>query len=284
MAVLTMKELTKHYGKARGVENLSMSVEEGEILGFIGPNGAGKSTTIRCIMNLLNKSSGEIYFEGKPLYKNDRASYGQIGYLPSEIRLYSNLTGAEMLRYNASFYPAGTMEKAGKLAERLQFDTAKKLSALSLGNGKKLGLILSLMHSPRLVVMDEATSGLDPLVQDTVYGIIREEQAAGTSFLFSSHNLSEVKKLCDRIAILREGHLLRLSPTKELTEQRAVRVRLEAEEAPPVDLGFVREGDGYTALFTGEMNQLLASLQTLHLRRLTIEEPELEEIFLHYYQ
>ncbi|MEA4965809.1 MAG: ABC transporter ATP-binding protein [Oscillospiraceae bacterium] len=284
MSILEIQNLTKRYGKARGVEALSMTVEPGEILGFIGPNGAGKSTTIRCVMNLLHKNEGEILFEGTPLRQNDTAAYAKIGYLPSEIRLYDTLTGEQMLRYNASFYEGGAMEKAHALAERLQFDPAKKLSALSLGNGKKLGVILCLMHSPTLVVMDEATSGLDPLVQESVYEIIREERAAGTSFLFSSHNLSEVKKLCDRVAILREGRLLRLAPMKELTERNAVRVRLESEDAPDPSLGFTREGGGYTALYTGDMNHLVAALGGLRLHRLTIEEPELEEIFLHYYE
>lgn len=284
MAILTIQNLNKSYGKARGVIDLSLSVEQGEILGFIGPNGAGKSTTIRCVMNLLHQNSGEILFDGQPLLRGDTAAYAQIGYLPSEIHLYSHMTGEEMLRYNASFYAPGSMEKAQLLCRRLDFDTHKKLRTLSLGNSKKLGLILSLMHSPCLVIMDEATSGLDPLVQEEVYAILREERAGGTGFLFSSHNLGEVKKLCDRVAIIREGKLIRTAPTAELMDSHVVRVRIITDDIPDPTLGFQKEGDSYAALYTGSFNTLLDTLRCCRLKRLVIEEPELEEIFLHYYQ
>ncbi|NLU23921.1 MAG: ABC transporter ATP-binding protein [Clostridiales bacterium] len=284
MSILTIQNLQKTYGKARGVTDLSLSVEKGEILGFIGPNGAGKSTTIRCIMNLLNKNSGEIFFEGKPLLRGDTTAYAQIGYLPSEIHLYDNMTGEEMLLYNASFYAPGSLERAEDLCRRLSFDKKKRLRALSLGNGKKLGLILALMHAPRLVIMDEATSGLDPLIQEEVYAILREEKLRGTSFLFSSHNLGEVKKLCDRVAIIREGTLIRTAPTAELTEGSVTRVRIATDDLPDPALHFIREGDTYTTLYTGDPNELIAHLGTCRLKRLIIEEPDLEEIFLHYYQ
>ncbi len=270
--MLKITNLKKYYGQARGTDDVSFSVKKGEIFGYIGPNGAGKSTTIRCIMNLINKDGGSIEFNGKELIKNDVKAYEQIGYLPSEPALYKELKVIDMLKYNDSFYKQDTMPKALALAKKLQLDTDKKIEELSLGNTKKVGIILSLMHDPKLVIMDEATSGLDPLMQEEVYKIILEEKAQGTTFLFSSHNLLEVKKLCDTVGIIKDGKIIKLAPTNNLTATEVYKVK------------YVENGKETSLIYKDDINILIKELSEKKLEKLLIEEPDLEEIFMHYYE
>ena len=167
--ILEIKNLTKYYGKALGVENLSFSLMEGEVFGFIGPNGAGKSTTIRSILNLINKNEGQVLINGKSFDKNDTELKKLIGYLPSEIHLYEDLTVKEMLDYHESFYEKNIHKRRQDLAKKLKLDESKKIEDLSLGNLKKLGIILALMHEPKILILDEPTSGLDPIIQQVFF-------------------------------------------------------------------------------------------------------------------
>jgi len=208
--ILEIKNLTKYYDKVLGVKDLSLSLEEGEIFGFIGPNGAGKSTTIRSIMNLINKTSGTILINGEELTKDNINLKQQIGYLPSEINLYEDLTVKEMLDYHESFYKKNIHKRRKELVKKLKLDESKKIEDLSLGNSKKLGIILSLMHSPKLLILDEPTSGLDPIMQETFSNLLKEEKEKGTTILYSTHILSEVSKICDRVGIIKEGNLLKI--------------------------------------------------------------------------
>ncbi|MBP3799451.1 MAG: ABC transporter ATP-binding protein, partial [Bacilli bacterium] len=194
--VLEVKKLKKYYGKIRGVEDVSLSIKKGEIYGFIGPNGAGKSTTIRTIMGLINKTSGNIYINGKELDKNDIETKKIIGYLPSEINLYDDMTVKDILNYHESFYDKDISKKRKELVKLLRLDEKKKIEDLSLGNQKKVGIVLALMHEPEILILDEATSGLDPIMQNIFYELILEEKKKGTTILYSSHILSEVSKIC----------------------------------------------------------------------------------------
>jgi ABC-2 type transport system ATP-binding protein len=179
--MLKIVNLTKYYGNILGVKDLSLEVKKGEIFGFIGPNGAGTSTTIRCIMNSINKTSGEIYINDILLTDKDVNFKNNIGYLPSEIHLYDDLTVQQMIEYSNSFYKKDCMKRAKYLIKKLELNTKKKIEELSLGNSKKLGIVLALMHEPELLILDEASSGLDPLMQEAFYDILLEEKARGTT-------------------------------------------------------------------------------------------------------
>ena len=171
--ILEIKNLTKSYGKSRGVIDVNLEIEKGTIYGFIGPNGAGKSTTIKCIMNLIKKNSGEVFVDGKLFLKKNNELKNKIGYLPSEIHLYDELKVKEMIKYSESFYKKDCSKRVSELVNKLDIDTNKKIEELSLGNLKKVGIVLALMHEPEIVIMDEASSGLDPLMQEAFYEIVK---------------------------------------------------------------------------------------------------------------
>ncbi|MCI6266614.1 MAG: ABC transporter ATP-binding protein, partial [Erysipelotrichaceae bacterium] len=217
--ILEIQNLTKYYGKIRGVENLSLKLEEGEIFGFIGPNGAGKSTTIRSIMNLINKTSGKVLIEGKEFNKADVEIKEKIGYLPSEIHLYDDLTVKQMLDYHESFYKKEIHKRRTELVKRLELDEKKKIEDLSLGNLKKLGIILAFMHEPKILILDEPTSGLDPIMQNVFYDLLREEKAKGNTIFYSTHILGEVSKICDRVGIIKDGKLIKVEKIEDLFEK-----------------------------------------------------------------
>ena len=203
--ILEIKNLTKYYDKTQAVDNLSLELIEGETFGFIGPNGAGKSTTIRSIMNLINKTKGEVIFNGEKLTKDNIELKKQIGYLPSEIFLYDDLTVKEMLDYHESFYDKDLSKRRNELVSRLQIDETKKIEELSFGNLKKVGIVLAFMHEPKLLILDEPTSGLDPIMQQTFYELLKEENKKGTTIFYSTHILSEISKICNRVGIIKEG-------------------------------------------------------------------------------
>ena len=207
--IVEIKNLSKNYGKIKAVKKLSLDLYEGEIFGFIGPNGAGKSTTIKCIMNLINKTSGTIIIDGKESNEDDLELKKIIGYLPSEIHLYDDLTVKEMLDFHESFYDKNYKKRRKKLVEVFKLDESKRIEDLSLGNLKKLGIVLALMHEPKILILDEPTSGLDPIMQNIFYELLLEEKKKGTTILYSTHILSEVSKICDRIGIIKEGKIIK---------------------------------------------------------------------------
>ena len=228
--ILEIQNLTKYYGKIKGVENLSLKLEEGEIFGFIGPNGAGKSTTIRSIMNLINKTSGKILIENKEFNKDDIEIKEKVGYLPSEIHLYDDLTVKEMLDYHESFYKKDINKRRIELVKRLELDEKKKIEDLSLGNLKKLGIILAFMHEPKILILDEPTSGLDPIMQNVFYDLLKEEKAKGNTIFYSTHILNEVSKICDRVGIIKDGTLLKVETIKEIHNINLTFVTIESQE------------------------------------------------------
>lgn len=288
MDILEIKKLTKYYGKVLGVKDLSLTLKEGEVFGFIGPNGAGKSTTIRSIMNLINKTNGEVFVFGKEFLKDDISIKEKIGYLPSEIHLYEDLTVKEMLDYHESFYKKNISKRRKELVKRLKLDESKKIEDLSLGNSKKLGIVLAFMHEPKLLILDEPTSGLDPIMQQTFYELLKEEKEKGTTIFYSTHILSEVSKLCDRVGIIKDGKLLKIETIEELQNKNLTNVVIESEDIDKIikDLKLEEEKDVNIVRFKNQLssNELIKILCKYNISKLLIEEPTLEDIFLHYYK
>ena len=289
MAILEIKELTKYYGKIKGVEKLSLSLEEGEIFGFIGPNGAGKSTTIRSIMNLINKTSGTVLIDGKVFNRNDITIKEKIGYLPSEIFLYDDLTVKQMLDYHESFYKKDTSKRRKELVKLFDLDETKKIEDLSLGNQKKLGIILSLIHEPKILILDEPTSGLDPIMQEVFHNLLKEEKKKGTTIFYSTHILSDISKVCDRVGIIKDGELIKVETMKDLSKKNLTFVKLVSKDIDNIikELNIeVIEQENNEIKFANKLspNDLIKKLTKYDIEKILIEEATLEEMFLHYYK
>ena len=288
-SILEIQNLTKYYGKIKGVENLSLKLEEGEIFGFIGPNGAGKSTTIRSIMNLINKTSGRVLIENKEFNKDDIEIKEKIGYLPSEIYLYDDLTVEKMLDYHESFYKKDIHKKRIELVKRFKLDETKKIEDLSLGNLKKLGIILAFMHEPKLVILDEPTSGLDPIMQQEFYELLQEEKEKGTTIFYSTHILNEVSKICDRVGIIKDGVLLKIEKVEEMKKNTLNFVTIESAEIDKIikDLKLdanLKNNNVIRFKNSLSSDMLIKSLAKYKIDKILIEEATLEDIFLHYYK
>ena len=287
-AVIETRKLTKFYGRARGIIDVDLTVNEGEIVGFIGPNGAGKSTTIRTLLSLIYKTSGEARIFGLDCHADRVKILQDVGYLPSEVFYYENMRAVDLLKYSASFYKKDCTARMKTLSDALELDLTKKIEDMSLGNKKKVGIVQGLMHSPKLIILDEPTSGLDPLMQRTFFNLVKAENERGAAVLFSSHILSEVQNLCGRVVIIKEGRIISTQKISELRENACKRVRFSAAEpiAPFAAEGatdITAEGGTVSFLFRGDCNRLLAELAKRQLRDIDISEPTLEEIFLHYY-
>lgn len=288
-AIKTMN-LTKYYGKSRGVVKLNLSVEEGEVFGFIGPNGAGKSTTIRMLLGLISPTSGRGRIFGKYIGREKKEILKDIGYLPSEALFYPGIKVRDVLKLSADLRRMNCREEAKRLCERLQLDLSRKVDELSFGNRKKVGIVCAFQSRPRLLILDEPTGGLDPLMQRAFFEIVRERNRDGATVFLSSHVLSEIQHNCTRAAIIREGKLIACDSVDALARNNARRVTVHGR----VDLGGldgvrdVREkadGDGAVSfLYSGEMNRLLQTLSAGHVTDLSVSEPDLEEIFMHYYE
>ena len=287
--IIEIKNLTKYYGQVKGIENLSLKLEEGEIFGFIGPNGAGKSTTIRCVMNLINKTNGEVLIENKEFNKDNIYIKENIGYLPSEVYLYDDLTVSQMLDYHESFYKKNIYKRRCELVKRLKLDESKKVEDLSLGNLKKLGIILAFMHEPKLLILDEATSGLDPIMQEVFYELLMEEKKKGTTIFYSTHILIEVSKICDRVGIIKDGTLLKVENTKDIKNNNLTFVTIKSDDVKKIEKDLnvnVNYVDKTTIKFKNQMlpDELMKKLLKYKIDKLLIEEASLEDIFLHYYK
>ena len=288
-SILEIQNLTKYYGKILGVENLSLKLEEGEIFGFIGPNGAGKSTTIRSIMNLINKTCGRVLIENEEFNKDDIAIKEKIGYLPSEIHLYDDLTVKEMLDYHEKFYKKNIHKRRIELVKRLELDEKKKIEDLSLGNLKKLGIILAFMHEPKILILDEPTSGLDPIMQNVFYDLLKEEKAKGNTIFYSTHVLNEVSKICDRVGIIRNGRLIKVEKIDELSKKNLTFVTITSKQSKEIikdlKINTISE-DENTIKFGNNLShdELIKKLAKYNIDRILIEEATLEDMFLHYYK
>lgn len=269
---IRIANLTKTYGKNRGVTNLSLEVEEGDIFGFLGPNGAGKSTTIRSILGLIQFGEGKVEIFGKDVKENQTEVLKEIGYMPSEAMFYPSMKVEEVIRFAADMRGKDCKKEAEMLCERLAVDTKKKMEELSLGNRKKVSIVCAMQHRPRLFIFDEPTSGLDPLMQAEFFKLILEYNRQGTTCFLSSHVLSEIKKYCRNAAIIREGKLIRTDTVENLTKTNAKRIRM------------VKDGVEENFVYKGNLNELFAGFAGHNIEDIVIEEPELEEIFMHYYE
>ncbi|MDP2872054.1 MAG: ABC transporter ATP-binding protein [Bacillota bacterium] len=293
MLAIETSGLTKYYGKARGIIDVDLEVREAEVFGFIGPNGAGKTTTIRSLLSLIRPSRGSAAIFGTPVPSTGGETYRQVGYVPSEVSFYPEMTGAEVLDYAASFFPGGDKAWRRSLAERLSFDPSRPVRSYSHGNRKKLAIIQALLHRPRLLVLDEATSGLDPIIRLELFQLLQELRQDGTTVFFSTHVLEEVERICARVGVIRDGRIIQVSPIDELPgrEMRLVTVRLAGGAAP----GNVFAGWGRTTEVEGKpgyyqvsvqapVNQVVSRLAGLDLEYVRIADPTVEDLFLAMYE
>lgn len=287
MEVLKTTKLTKYYGKVRGIKELDLTVTHGEFFGFIGPNGAGKSTTIRTVLGLIAPTSGDAMIFGKDVTKEREAILQNIGYLPSEALFYQGMKVKDILRLSADLRKVDCSAESKRLCERLQLDTARKIDDLSFGNRKKVAIVCALQHQPELLVLDEPTGGLDPLMQKEFFDILRERNREGTTIFLSSHVLSEIQRNCTRAAIIRDGRIIAQGSVDDLSKTSAKRITVHGS-IHLENLSGVRDRkageDGISFLYSGDMGSLLRTLASGQVDDLTVTEPDLEEIFLHYYE
>ena len=286
MKAIETTNLTKYYGKSRGIVDLNLTVNKGEFFGFIGPNGAGKSTTIRTLLGLIKRSDGSASVLGLDIEKDKEKILERIGYLPSETTFYAGMRVRDVLKFSADLRGKDCSEEAKILCERLQLDTSKKVDELSFGNKKKVAIVCALQHKPELLILDEPTGGLDPLMQREFFQILQERNAEGTTIFLSSHILAEAQRNCTRAGIIREGKLIACGSVEALSRTNAKRVHVQGGVSIE-DLKEVRDlrqtENGMTFLYGGDINQLLQVFAKQNIQDISISEPDLEEIFMHYY-
>lgn len=269
---ISVCNLTKNYGKYRGVSNLSLQVEQGDIFGFLGPNGAGKSTTIRCLLGLIQFQEGSAEILGMDVKNRKNEILNEIGYMPSEAMFYPSMRVKDVIRFAADMRKADCREEAEMLCERLKVNQNKRIEELSLGNRKKVSIVCAMQHKPKLFIFDEPTSGLDPLMQSEFFKLVLEYNRQGITCFLSSHVLSEIKKYCRHAAIIREGNIICTDTVENLTKTSTKRIRM------------VTDGEEQEFVYKGNLNELFAGFAGHDIEDIIIEEPELEEIFMHYYK
>ncbi len=291
--VIEITELSKYYGKTRGIEKVNLQISEGEIFGFIGPNGAGKSTTIRILLNLIFPDSGSARIMGMDVIRKTKKIKEQVGYVPSDANAYGYMTVLEFLQYCHRFYSLNdTLHRIDELSSWFELDLKRKISDLSMGNRKKVSIVQSLLHKPRLLILDEPTTGLDPLMQAKFFELLRMENQKGMTIFFSSHILNEVQMLCKRVAIIKEGKIIRVEDIENLRRKqlKKVIIGLTGNWNPgniilPGVLDLIElPGNRVSFMYSGEIPELITFLSGKMITDLTIEEPSLEEIFMHYYK
>lgn len=283
--IIEIEDLTKMYGKNRGINHVSFLVKKGDIFGFLGPNGAGKSTTIRCLLGLINFNEGNAKLLGLDVKKDKRSILEKIGYMPSEAMFYPSMKVSEVIKYAADSRNMNCSAEAAKLCERLQMDTNKKINELSLGNRKKVSIVCAMQHKPELFIFDEPTSGLDPLMQAEFFRLVQEYNQAGATCFLSSHVLAEVSKYCNRAAIIKEGQIVCVDSIENLKHTSTKRIKISGITSLSLPLieDLQATEDGLEFIYRGDINLLLEELHHQPIKDLLIEEPSLDEIFMHYY-
>ena len=291
--VIDISDLSKFYGKARGIEHINLEINKGEIFGFIGPNGAGKSTTIRILMNMIFPTGGSAKIMGMDVIRETRNIKSKIGYIPSDANAYSSMNVHEFLAYCIRFYNVQNGEKRiSELSQLFELDLSRKIADLSLGNRKKVSIVQSMLHSPELLILDEPTTGLDPLMQSVFFELLRSENKRGMTIFFSSHILTEVQMLCKRVAIIKEGKIIQLEDIDNLRKKQLKKVTIEFGDhlniqnfaIPGIENVTTGPGNLISCMYSGNINELVAFLTGKNILNLMIEEPSLDEIFLHYYK
>ncbi len=287
MNAIQLSNLTKYYGKSRGILNLNLDVKEGEFFGFIGPNGAGKSTTIRTLLGLITPSSGQAKIFDETIRKRNPQIRSHIGYLPSEAGFYRGMKVKDLLKLSADLHHKDCSAEREILCRRLQLDVNRKVDELSFGNRKKVAIVSALQHQPKLLILDEPTSGLDPLMQREFFHIIRERNEQGATVFLSSHVLSEIQRNCTRAAIIREGRIIACDRVEALSKTNAKRISVQGQVSLDSleEIRDLKENDGiFSFLYGGDIHRLLETLSAGTITDLSISDPDLDEIFLHYYE
>ena len=284
---VSLEGLVKRYGKHRGIEGLDLKVKEGEWFGYIGPNGAGKSTTIRTMLGLIKATEGKSTVLGMDSWKEREKIMEKVGYLPSEAIFYPEMTVSETLDYALSFHACKDRRRQKELSERLELDTGRKIGELSYGNRKKVGIVCALEHNPSLLILDEPTGGLDPLMQREFFSMLEEEHRKGVTIFMSSHILSEIEHHAETAAAIREGRIIVSGKVEEISRTNARRVSLRGKADISTLTGVkevVEDKNGMSFLYSGEASALLEALYKGSVKDFTVTEPDLEEVFLHYYR
>jgi len=293
VSVIDITDLSKFYGKVRGIEHVNLEIGEGEIFGFIGPNGSGKSTTIRILLNLIFPTGGSARIMGMDVIRETKKIKQHVGYIPSDASAYASMDVHEFLSYCMRFY--GAQKDAHRIAELsslFELDLKRKIAELSMGNRKKVSIVQSLIHNPKLLILDEPTTGLDPLMQANFFELLRSENKKGMTIFFSSHILGEVQMLCKRVAIIKEGKIIQLEDIETLRKKQLKKVSIEFGDQvnkgnfsiTGIESMITGSGNILSFMYSGDINELVGMLARRSIVNLTIEEPSLEEIFMHYYQ
>ena len=290
MNAIEIKNLTKVYGKNRGIQDINISVKEGEIYGFIGPNGAGKSTTIKTLLNFIYSTSGEALIFGMDSVKESEKIKEYIGYVPSEVRYYDDVKVKDIIKYAQSFYPKSKKEYVDRICNELELDMNKKMGELSLGNKKKVAIAQSLINNPKLLILDEPTNGLDPLMQKKLFNILIEEKEKGNTVFLSSHNLVEVQNLCDRVCVIKEGKIVDIIEIDKSKTELKLKVTLSSSDITDdivlnlSDKILDKNGKLYTFIYSKNIDSLVKELANYKIDELLIEKENLEDAFLNYYE
>lgn len=291
MSAISLKNISKHFGAVKAVDDVSFTVEAGEIFGFLGPNGAGKTTAIRCVMDFIRPNGGSVTLLGRDAQKDSVVLKRDIGYLPADVALYGSWTGSDHVRFIEKL--RGTRDGVADYAQRLQLDLSKQVRSLSTGNLQKLGIVLALIGRPKLLILDEPTTGLDPLLQHELYVMLRELASSGSTVFMSSHNLHEVEEVCGRVAIIRAGKLMAVESIRTLKQKKIYSVRVSFEDAgraagveswglAGLDMQEQKSAEVHLH-YRGDINPLLAKLTQEKLVSLEVEQAPLDEIFMEYY-
>jgi ABC-2 type transport system ATP-binding protein len=289
MSIIDIKNLTKTYGKSRGVENVNLSVNSGEIFGFIGPNGAGKSTTIKVLLNLIFPTSGEAKIFDLDCVNDTTRIKEDLGYVPSEVRYYDNMKVKDLINYAKSFRKNVDNAYVDELCKLFEVELEKNISELSLGNKKKVAIVQAILHKPKLLVLDEPTNGLDPLIQQKLFNSLLKLKSEGTTIFLSSHNLTEVEEFCDKVAIIKEGKIIEVKSISDFAHKKVKRVTVSLSENINDQLiaigaeNLESNGTLITFNYTEDINKLLELLCRFKIQDLIIEEKKLSEVFMSYY-
>lgn len=289
MNVIETNKLSKTYGKRRGVDNISLEVKEGEIYGFVGPNGAGKSTTIRLLLNFIYPVSGSGKIFNKDIVKESKEIKKLIGYVPSEVRFYDDMKVKEIIEYACSFYEKVNMDEIYTLCDVFEMDLHKKMRELSLGNKKKVAIVQALVNNPKLIILDEPTGGLDPLMQKKLFDTLKALRKRGTTIFLSSHNLMEVENLCQRVAVIKEGKIIDIIEIEKERENSGHKIIIKGEK---IDELLIKNIGGkevnnlqgnISFMYYDDINKLIKELSNYKINKLLISEKTLEDKFMKYY-
>ena len=273
MNTIVIKSMTKYYGKNKGIENVNLEVKEGEIFGFVGKNGAGKTTTIRSLLNMITPNSGQASICGLDCLRQTKEIKKITAYLPGEVEYYQGMKVIDLLNYALSFCEEKDNDYVNKLCEYFELDKNRKINELSLGNRKKIGVIQALLKKPKVIILDEPTSGLDPLMQAKVFDVLIKEKKKGVTIFLSSHNLQEIEKYCDRVAIIKDGEIVEVIEMNGKAREKKLLVRYVTSD-----------NTEQKYVYTGNINDLIAELNKMDLTSLEIKYQSIEEEFQKFYK